>query len=68
MGTHLMMEAADLGLGSTWVGSFDPAKLSELLLLEGWTPIALFPVGHIAGQPSPRHGERKSLEELVTRL
>ena len=68
VGTHLMMEVADLGLGSTWVGSFDPAKLSQILPLEGWTPIALFPVGHIAGQPSPRHAERKNLEDFVTRL
>ena len=67
--THIMMEAADLGLGSTWVGSFDPVRLKAVVPeLEGWTPIALFPVGHPAGEPSPRHGERKSLEEFVTMI
>ena len=69
VGTHLMLQVADLGLGSTWVGSFDPAKLAEALpQLKGWTPIALFPVGHIAAQPSPRHSERKPLKDLSTRL
>ena len=69
VGTHIMLEVADLGLGSTWVGSFDPKKLREVLPEIGeWTPIALFPVGHIAGEPSPRHGERKPLDEMVTLL
>ena len=69
VGTHLMLEVTDLGLGSTWVGSFDPAKLKEVLPEIGeWVPVALFPVGHILGTPSPRHGERKALEELVTRV
>ena len=69
VGTHIMMEVADLGLGSTWVGSFDPVKLKEAIPeIGGWTPIALFPVGHFEGQPSPRHSERKSIDEMVTRL
>ena len=69
VGTHIMLEVADLGLGSTWVGSFDPVKLKEVLPEIGeWVPIAMFPVGHIQGQPSPRHAERKSIEEFVTRL
>ncbi len=69
VGTHIMMQAEDIGLGTTWVGSFDPAKLLELFPeLEGWTPVALFPVGHPAGGPSERHALRKSLDEISTRL
>ena len=69
VGTHIMMEAADLGLGCTWVGSFDPKVLKEVLPELGeWVPVAMFPVGHINGQPSPRHSERKGLDELVTRV
>jgi len=69
VGTHIMLEVADLGLGSTWVGSFDPVKLKEVLPEIGeWVPIAMFPVGHILGQPSPRHGERKVLDDIVTIL
>ena len=67
VGTHLMMEVADLGLGCTWVGSFDPAKLIEVLPeMKGWTPVALFPTGHPDAAPSPRHSERKTAEELST--
>ena len=69
VGTHIMLQIADLGYGSTWVGSFDPVKLKEALPeLKGWLPMALFPAGHPAGTPSPKHAERKSLEEFTTRL
>lgn len=68
VGTHLMLEIADLGLGTTWVGSFDPVKVKEALDMGGYEPVALFPVGYPAGEPSPRHSVRKPLDELVTRL
>lgn len=71
--THIMMEAQDLGLNTTWVGWFDAPKLHELFPeMEGYDVVALFPVGYAsddtAGQPSPRHSERKTREELVTDL
>ena len=69
VGTHLMLQVADLGLGSTWVGSFDPAKVGEIIPeipANGYIPVAIFPVGHPAAAPSPRHDSRKSLEEMVT--
>ena len=69
VGTHIMMEAADLGLGSVWVGSFDPAVFAaEFPELEGWEVVALFPVGYPAGAPAPRHSERKSIEEFASEL
>ncbi len=69
VGTHIMLEAASIGLGSVWVGSFDPAKVKELFPQTAeWTPVAMFPVGHPADIPSPRHTERKSLEDFTTRL
>lgn len=69
VGTHIMMEVSDLGLGSTWVGSFDPAVIRKNFPeTAGYEPVALFPVGVPAADPSPRHGERKSLEELTTLL
>ena len=69
VGTHIMLQTADIGLGSTWVGSFDPVKLKVVLPeLEGWTPIALFPTGHPEAAPSPRHAERKAFEEFTTML
>ena len=69
VGTHIMLEAADLGLGATWVGSFDPAKLQELFpQLQGWVPVALFPVGIPAAGPSERHAHRKAREEFVSEI
>ena len=68
--THIMMEAADLGLDSTWVGFFDAPKLKGFYpQLADYDLVALFPIGYAdddpAGQPSPRHTLRKSKEEFI---
>ena len=66
--TQMMLEIHELGLGSTWVGFFDEAKLKSFFPeLEGYNIIALFPVGYPAedGVPSERHALRKSREEIV---
>ena len=69
VGTHIMMEVADLGLGATWVGSFDPAVIKKHFPeTAGYEPVALFPVGVPAAEPGPRHSERKSIEEFTTLL
>ena len=69
VGTHIMLEIADLGLGTTWVGSFDPAKVLEAVpAMAGWEPVAIFPAGYPAGEPSVNHAQRKTLEDLVTRI
>ena len=69
--TQMMLQAADLGLGTTYVGMFDPEKLcSAFSELAGLTPIALLPLGYPAetARPSRLHTDRKPLEELVTTL
>lgn len=69
--TQMMLQAADLGLGTTYVGMFDPEKLrSAFPELAGLTPIALLPLGYPAetARPSRLHTDRKPLEELVTTL
>lgn len=69
VGTHIMLEATSRGLGTTWVGSFDPAKMLELFPeMKDDVPVVMFPIGHPDEGPSHRHDERKSLEELVSRL
>lgn len=71
VGTHIMLEAADLELGCVWVGSFDPAKIAELFPeTAGWVITALFPVGHPSAHAAPpeNHGKRQSTEEFITRL
>jgi aminobenzoyl-glutamate utilization protein B len=66
--THMMMEAADLGIGSVWVGSFDPARLREAFAIpDHIEPVALLPIGYIAAdaKPSPLHEQTRPLSELV---
>ena len=69
--THMMLEVQNLGLGTTWIGYFDTAKLIELFPeMSKFSHCVLFPVGYPAedAQPSPKHTQRKSKEELVTVL
>ena len=69
VGTHIMMEAADLGLGSVWVGSFNPAKILELFPeTAGYEPVALFPVGIPATGPGINHGKRVNIDKFASEL
>lgn len=66
--TQMMLQAAELGLGTTWVAYFDPALLkSEFSLPEHFVPVALLPIGYPAedASPSTAHSQRKPLEETV---
>ena len=63
---HLILAATSEGLGTCWVGHFDPAAARELLgLPAGAEPLAFTPLGYPADQPSEK--KRKSLAELVFR-
>ena len=69
--THMMLEAAELGIGSTWVMFFEPDKIkAEFNLPENCEPISLLVMGYAANdaRPSPRHGSVKPLSETVTFL
>lgn len=69
--THMMLEITNLGLGSTWVGHFDPDKLKGFFhQMRGYQLICMFGVGYPAedSQPNPRHTESKSLDALVEKL
>lgn len=71
VGTHIMLAAHDLGLGTTWVGHFDaPAVKEAFPEMADYDLIALFPLGYPApeGGPAPKHAERKPAYELVTRI
>lgn len=62
---HLILAAADLGLGTCWVGAFDPKATREVLgLPEGADPLFATPLGYPAEAPAEK--ERKPLEELVS--
>ena len=66
--THMMLEIHDLGLGTTWVGSFDEDKLKEFFpALNGYNIVALFPTGYPAenARPSRLHTDRKEKDAVV---
>ena len=68
--TYLMLSAENEGLGTLWVGSFDPALLRDILPgSEGYELVAMINVGYPAAgsEPSAMHGTRKPVGELVTR-
>lgn len=47
--TYSMLKAAELGLGTCWVGAFDEAKVREACgLREGQRPVAMLTVGYEA--------------------
>jgi len=61
--TYAHLAAADLGLGSVWVGAFDTEKVRRILSCPAeLEPVAMLPVGIPAQEPSP--STRKSLEAL----
>lgn len=63
---HMTLCAADLGLGTCWIGAFDPAKVRSILNLpEGIEPLAMTPLGYPA--EGVRAKSRKALNELVHR-
>ena len=63
---HLILAAADEGLGSCWICNFDESKAKQILgIPDGVRVIALTPLGLPAAEP--RLFQRKPLEELVRR-
>lgn len=63
---HLILSAADRGLGTCWVGAFDALAAREVLgLPAGVEPIAFTPLGYADEAPRPKR--RQSVHELVRR-
>jgi nitroreductase len=61
---HLILAATDLGLGTCWIGAFDPDAAREVLgLPDTVEPIAFTPLGYPADELKQK--KRKSLSELV---
>ncbi len=67
--THMMLEAASLGVGTTWVMYFIPEAIrEELSLPPELEPTALLVMGYPAegAQPSPMHLKKNELSETVS--
>lgn len=62
--THIVLAAADLGLGTCWIGAFDPRAAREVLgLPPEIVPSAFTPLGYPADSPLVK--KRKSASEIV---
>jgi nitroreductase len=61
---HLILAATAEGLGTCWIGAFNPGAAKEVLnLAAGVEPIAFTPLGYGADRPPVK--KRKPLSELV---
>ncbi|BDZ69742.1 nitroreductase family protein [Methanobacterium petrolearium] len=61
---HLIMQAADLGLGTCWIAAFDAEAAKEILKIpENVEPLLFTPLGYPADELGPK--SRKELDELV---
>ena len=61
---HLTLAATELGLGTCWIGAFDPAAAREILgLPDEVEPVVFTPLGY--PDAPPRDKQRKSIDELV---
>lgn len=61
---HIMIQAAEIGLGTVFIGLFDENKIREILPVpEKYRIVALTPLGYPEKQPAPR--PRKGIEEIV---
>lgn len=66
--THMMLEAWELGVGSTWVMHFNPFKMREVFNIpENIEPVALLVLGYPADDavPNERHTQFRPIEETV---
>jgi nitroreductase len=62
--TFAHLAATALGLGSCWIGAFDPSRVATLIGAEGTIePVAMLPLGFPAETPPPT--PRRSLSSLV---
>ena len=61
---HLILAATELGLGTCWIGAFNPDAAREVLgLPDNVEPIAFTPLGYPADQSG--YKSRKSLNQMV---
>lgn len=67
--THMMLQAQDIGLGTTWVMAFDPIKVRESYQIdEELEIVALLPTGYPAEDApvNPLHSTFVDINEMVS--
>lgn len=66
--THMMLEAADIGLETTWVMGFDPEKIAKTYdMPDNFVPVALLVMGYPAEDAAPHklHEQRVAIDDIV---
>ena len=66
--THMMLEAASIGVGTTWVMHFDPFAMQENFNIpENIKPMALLVMGYPANESEPieLHSKYRPIDEVV---
>ena len=70
--THMMLEAADLGLNTLWARGFNAEPIERAFgFSEDETLVCLLDLGYadpVHGGPSPRHSVRKPMAEFASEL
>jgi nitroreductase len=62
--TYAQLQAADLGLGTCWVGAFDPDAVRRVIhAAKGLEPVAILPIGHPKGEAEVK--DRRPIADLV---
>lgn len=67
--THMMLQASQLGVGTTWVMHFNPAKIIEAFdIPENIVPVALLVMGYPAADSTPieMHSKKRNIGEIVS--
>jgi nitroreductase len=68
VGTHMMLEATNLGVDNIWVEAFDAGVIrDEFNIPSQLVPVFLMPLGYKTEDcpVNPMHDKRKALEEIV---
>ena len=66
--TQMMLQAADIGIGTTWVMYFDAAKLIEQFKIpENLLPVALLVAGYPADDvvPHEKHSQKNPMDSMI---
>ena len=69
--THMMLKAAEIGLGTCWVNYFAPTQVKEAFQLpDNEDVVLLIPIGYPAeaSRPSAKHFASKALDDVVRYL
>jgi len=66
--TYMTLKITELGLGSVWVGYFNPKSVKEVLEIpDQYEVSAILTFGYIhkSSKPNPKHRERKPIEDFI---